>query len=131
MNFIYRIAQSAFIVFITTSVSMPLAAKSAQNADAIRQEAQDAYNKQDYARVFRLVQTLAEQGDAVAQYDFGVLYVSGRDGWLDFGKARTLLEKASAQVDVKAHRNLSVLYTKDWSVVHKKIEKWAFSENLP
>lgn len=66
MNLIYRIAQSAFIVFITAAVSIPLAAKSAQNADAIRQEAQDAYNKQDYARVFRLVQTLVEQGDAVA-----------------------------------------------------------------
>ena len=71
---------------------------------------EDAYNRGDFATALREWRPLAEQGDARAQYDLGVLYRKGRGVPQDDVQARQWYEKASAQGQAKAQYNLGTLY---------------------
>ncbi len=42
------------------------------------EEAATAYDRGDYETAFRLMRTLAKQGDAFAQFNLGVMYGQGR-----------------------------------------------------
>jgi TPR repeat protein len=53
---------------------------------------------------------LAEQGDALAQYNLGVLYRKGRGVPQDNVQARQWYAKAAAQGQAKAQFNLGTLY---------------------
>ena len=46
-----------------------------------------AYNRGDYATALREMRTLAEQGDAVAQYNLGLTYPKGHRGPPDYPRA--------------------------------------------
>ena len=48
----------------------------------------DANNRGDYATASREFRKLAEQGDAVAQYNLGLLYVKGQGVPQDYVQAR-------------------------------------------
>ena len=71
---------------------------------------EDAYNRGDYATALREWRPLAEQGDARAQYNLGVLYRKGRGVPQDDVQARQWYEKAAAQGQAKAQYNLGTLY---------------------
>jgi len=71
---------------------------------------EDAYNRGDYATALREWRPLAEQGDALAQYNLGVLYRKGRGVPQDDVQARQWYEKAAAQGQAKAQYNLGTLY---------------------
>ena len=70
----------------------------------------DAYTHGDYATALREWQPIAEQGDAAAQYNLGVLYEKGRGVPQDYTQARQWWEKAAVQGHAKAQFNLGVLY---------------------
>jgi TPR repeat protein len=74
------------------------------------QAGMDANNRGDYATALREWRPLAEQGDALAQYNLGVLYRKGRGVPQDDVQARQWYEKAAAQGQAKAQYNLGTLF---------------------
>ena len=74
------------------------------------QAGMDANNRGDYATALREWRPLAEQGDALAQYNLGVLYRKGRGVPQDDVHARQWYAKAAAQGQAKAQFNLGTLY---------------------
>lgn len=69
-----------------------------------------ANDREDYATALREWQPLAEQGDALAQYNLGLLYRKGRGVPQDDVQARKWYAKAAAQGLAKAQFSLGTLY---------------------
>lgn len=74
------------------------------------QAGMEANNREDYATALREWRPLAEQGNALAQYNLGLLYRKGRGVPQDDVQARKWYEKAAAQGQTKAQFNLGTLY---------------------
>jgi hypothetical protein len=74
------------------------------------QAGMDAYYRGDYATALREWRPLAEQGDANAQYNVGVMYDFEKGVSQDFATARQWYEKAAAQGHAGAQNNLGGLY---------------------
>ena len=74
------------------------------------QAGMEANNRGDYATALREWRPLAEQGDANAQYNLGVMYDFAKGVSQDFAKARQWYEKAAAQGHAGAQNNLGGLY---------------------
>jgi len=74
------------------------------------QAGMDANNRGDYATALREWRLLAEQGDALAQYNLGMLYRKGRGVPQDDVQARQWYEKAAVQGQAKAQFSLGTLY---------------------
>ena len=70
----------------------------------------DAYQRRDYPTALKEWRPLAEQGNAVAQSNLGLLYQNGRGVPQDYVQARQWYEKAAVQGDENAQYNLSRLY---------------------
>ena len=79
-------------------------------ASADFQSGMDANNRGDYATALREWRPLAEQGDALAQYNLGLLYRKGRGVPQDDVQARQWYAKAAVQGQAKAQFNLGTLY---------------------
>lgn len=62
------------------------------------------------AQVVQRARQLAEQGNANAQYNLGVMYDKGYGVERDYAKARKWYKKAAAQNYAKAEHNLGVMY---------------------
>lgn len=92
------------IVLVLSFVCLDLAAW------ADFQAGMDANNREDYATALREWRPLAEKGDALAQYNLGVLYRKGRGVPQDDVQARKWYDKAAAQGQAKAQYNLGTLY---------------------
>ena len=75
-----------------------------------------AYHRKDYLTAIRLWQPLAEQGDAKAQYNLGVLDAKGRGVPQNYAKALKWFYKAAEQGYAKAQNNLGIMYNKGWGV---------------
>jgi uncharacterized protein len=69
-----------------------------------------AYKKGDYATALRLMRPLAEEGNAAAQFDLGVIYQFSRDVPPDYGAAANWYRKAAEQGLAEAQYNLGVMY---------------------
>ena len=69
----------------------------------------DAYLRSDYATALHEWQPLAEQGQAVAQYQLGLLHANGQGVTKDDATARQWYEKAAVQGHTEAQVNLGVL----------------------
>lgn len=65
---------------------------------------------QDYDKAFELYEKAAQQGNAEAQYNLGVMYYSGESINQDYMQARKWFEKAASQKDADAQFNLGVIY---------------------
>ena len=74
-------------------------------------EAEAAYQRGDYATVIRELRPLAEQGDAEAQYNLGVIYDRGQGVTQDYAEAVKWYRKAAEQGDARAQGNLGVMYS--------------------
>jgi len=70
----------------------------------------DAYHRGDYATALRESQPLAEQGNALAQYQLGLLYDNGQGVRKDDTQARQWYEKSAEQGYAEAQVNLGILY---------------------
>ena len=64
----------------------------------------------DYARAMAGYKVAGEGGDAVSQYQVGIMYYFGRGVDVDYKQARAWYEKAAAQDFTKAHGYLSRMY---------------------
>ncbi len=67
------------------------------------------YNRGDYATALREWRPLAEQGDARAQYNLGLMYYNGQGVGHNYVTARQWYEKAAAQGVAQAQFNLASL----------------------
>jgi len=74
------------------------------------QSGMNASTRGDYATALHEWRPLAEQGDALAQYNLGVLYRKGRGVPQDDVQARQWYVKAAAQGLAKAQFSLGTLY---------------------
>jgi hypothetical protein len=72
--------RALLILFFLLLLTTPVAAGQLEDADA-------AYKRGDYESAFRHWQPLAEQGDAVAQYNLGVMYGKGQGVPQDYAEA--------------------------------------------
>ena len=91
------------------AVILVLAAATGAAADT-REDADSAYQNGDYARAAQLSRSLAEQGDAAAQFHLGVLYAQGRGVPEDDQEALKWYRKAAEQGYAPAHYNLGWMY---------------------
>ena len=69
-----------------------------------------AYQRGDFAAALRLFRPLAEQGDASAQSNLGVMYEQGRGVAQNYREAMRLFRLAAMQGDASAQSNLGVMY---------------------
>ena len=74
------------------------------------QKAGDAYGSGDYAAVLRELTLAAEQGDAHAQHNLGVMYENGEGVPQDDKTAVKWYTLAAEQGDAHAQHNLGVMY---------------------
>jgi len=90
------------------------------------QAGMEANNRGDYATALREWRPLAEQGDALAQYNLGVLYRKGRGVQQNDVQARQWYAKAAAQGQAKAQFNLGTLYFNGEGVPkdHQQALRW-------
>jgi len=69
-----------------------------------------AYDSGDYATALREWKPLAEQGDAVAQFNLGVMYKKGLGVPQDYKTAVKWYRLAAEQGNARAQTNLGVMY---------------------
>ena len=90
------------------------------------EDATAAYKRGDYATVFKILEPLATQGNAGAQYRLGALYELGHGVRQDYVTAREWYEKAAAQGNAGAQYNLGGLYAHGQGVPqdYAKASQW-------
>ncbi len=75
---------------------------------------------------FKALKPLAEQGNAVAQHELGVMYRKGEGVRLDYASAATWFRKAAAQGLAEAQNNLGGMYANGLGVKKDDVQayKW-------
>ena len=73
-------------------------------------QAMTAYEAGHYSQALRLLQPLAQQDDAKAQYNLGLLYENGWGVTQNYKKAVAWYQKAANQGIAEAQYNLGVMY---------------------
>ncbi len=74
------------------------------------EDAVDAHRRGDYLTALRLIRPLANDGDAVAQYNLGLMYTTGQGVSQDYVMAAIWFRKAAEQGYALAQSNLGVFY---------------------
>ncbi len=94
-------------------------------ADALI-DAESAFNDKDYARAAKLLRPLAEQGNANAQLNLGVMYENGQGVLQEYREAAKWYRLAAEQGNVPAQANLGVIYRNGQGVLQNYQEalKW-------
>ncbi len=69
-----------------------------------------AYESHDYATALKEWRPLAEQGDAAAQFNLGLMYYDGQGVPQDFREARRWFQRSADQGYEKAQLNLGAMY---------------------
>lgn len=85
------------------SVAMPVLANNDGQGLA-------AYNRQDYTTAFKIWSELANQGNAAAQHNLGVMYEQGQGVAQNYQQAVQWYQKAANQGHAKAQGNLGYMY---------------------
>ena len=109
----------AALVALILALAAPVAA---QDFDAGR----EAYQRGDYAAALSEFRPLAEQGNAKAQNNLGIMYARGVGVPQDFAEALRWYRKAVAQGNASAQSNLGVMYAGGQGVAQDYAEalKW-------
>jgi len=74
------------------------------------EDAVDAHARGDYAKALRLIRPLANDGDASAQFNLGLMYATGQGVEQDSTAAALWFRKAAEQGYVSAQSNLGTMY---------------------
>jgi uncharacterized protein len=74
------------------------------------EDAVDANARGDYAKALRLIRALANDGDATAQFNLGLMYVNGHGVQRDDSAAALWFRKAAEQGYALAQSNLGTMY---------------------
>jgi TPR repeat protein len=93
----------AAVLLLMVSFAAPVAA--GQFEDSV-----DALRRGDYRTALRLIRPQANDGDAVAQYNLGLMYATGQGVSQDYVMAAIWLRKAAEQGYAFAQSNLGTLY---------------------
>ncbi len=115
-----KLAGLALIAALCAGFTLGLTAPAWAGFD----EAFAAYQRGDYATALREWRPLAEQGDADAQHNLGVMYNTGRGVPQDYAKAVKWFRKAAEQGDGGGQYNLGNMYSdgngvaKDFVLAH-------------
>src|SRR5215471_9505352 len=80
------------------------------------QEATDAYDRGDYATAWRELLPLAQQGDAYAQVNLGVMYQQGQGLPQNYAEAVKWYQRAAEQGNAAAQSNLGTMYDRGQGV---------------
>ncbi len=94
-------------------MSMAITACERKSGDAVQpviEDASAAYLRGDYATAYRLIKPLAEQGNAKAQFNLGVMYHNGHGVPQDYTEAMKWYQKAAEQALADANYNLGVMH---------------------
>ena len=89
-------------IVLASAFAAPLAAGTFEDA-------LDAHARGDYAKALRLIRPLANDGDAAAQFNLGLMYVTGQGVQQDDAAAALWFRKAAEQGYALAQTNLGVL----------------------
>jgi uncharacterized protein len=111
-------------------ITLLLLSSAPEVSAASVEDATAANNRGDYAAAFKILQPLAAQGAADAQYSLGVLYANGHGVPQDYVQARQWYEQAAAQRFAEAQYNLGVVYTNGLGVPQDKMRAymwWSFA----
>ncbi len=111
----------------TAVVQPPQPKPQVQNTNNTQfMDAQSAYDRGDVSTALRLWRTLAEQGDASAQYKVGLAYVKGEGGPQDFAEGTKWFRKAAEQGYSNAQDALGIGYQSGYGVSKNIAEavKW-------
>ena len=100
-----KILETLIIVLLLTASGSDVSADQLEDGIA-------AYQRGDFATALRLFQPLAEQGDASAQTNLGVMYEQGRGVAQNYREAMRWFRLAAMQGDASAQSNLGVMYFK-------------------
>lgn len=73
-------------------------------------DANAAYDKGDYAQAIRLLRPIAEKGNALAQYNLGMMHANGQGVPQDFHEAVKWYRLAAVQGNARAQTNLGAMY---------------------
>ena len=101
-------------VALTLLVSLP---SWSADFDANYDKGMAAYERGDYVAALREWTQLAEQGDAIAQFNLGVMFEKGQGAQQDFGQAVKWYRRAAEQGDAMAQNNLGWMYELGGGVV--------------
>jgi uncharacterized protein len=94
------------------ALALPLVFAAITLARAGYDEGFAAYLRRDYAAAHREFLPLAEQGDARARYNLGLLYDNGQGVAQDYAQAVRWYRLAAEQGNTWAQKNLGVMYDK-------------------
>jgi uncharacterized protein len=72
------------------------------------EDAATAYNRGDYATALQFFRSLADQGNAAAQFNLGFMYESGRGVLQDYVQAHKWYNLAAARMTVSEKRDRAV-----------------------
>ena len=80
----------------------------------------------DFEIAFEIIKPLAEQGDARAKFNLGVMYNRGEGVTQDYAEAVKWYRKAAEQGNAKAQNNLGAMYDNGYGVTQDYAEaaKW-------
>src|SRR5258707_5959183 len=98
-----KLKRAIAAIVLVSAFAAPLAAGTFE--DAV-----DAHARGDYAKALRLIRPLANDGNATAQFNLGVMYLTGRGVQQDYSAAALWFRKAAAQGYALAQSNLGTLY---------------------
>ncbi len=90
------------------------------------QEGTVAYLRGNYKTALKEFRILAEQGNAEAQFNLGIMYVEGKGVSKDNTEAVKWYRKAAEQGDAQAQNNLGLMYSEGEGVPEDYMEavKW-------
>jgi TPR repeat protein len=94
------------------------------------EDAVDAHARGDYAKALRLIRPLANDGDASAQFNLGLMYATGQGVQQDNAAAALWFRKAAEQGYAPAQSNLGTLYLYGRGVTQDDNEERAGSPPL-
>src|SRR6266481_492064 len=98
-----RLKRAIAAVVLVSAFAAPVAAGTFE--DAV-----DALARGDYAKTLRLIRPLANDGDAAAQYNLGLLYMAGQGVPQDYSDAMIWFQRAAEQGHSVAKLYLGVMY---------------------
>ena len=98
-----KLKRAMAAMVLVSAFAAPLAAGTFE--DAV-----DAHARGDYAKALRLIRPLANDGNATAQFNLGVMYLTGRGVQQDYSAAALWFRKAAEQGYALAQTNLGTLY---------------------
>ena len=99
-----------------------LSAFAAPVAAGTFEDAVEAYARGDHAKALRLIRPLANDGNATAQFNLAVMYLTGRGVQQDYSAAALWFRKAAEQGYARAQSNLGTLYRDGQGVAQNDAE---------